>query len=184
MDHGQQRQFEVQPASPISNHSPDTFGHSDHRSHFGSGDFFKAVKEIPRPALVVAGLRPAVEGGILPPGRTFTSQRSSLFPPDNALPKFFPPGWKPRLYVSQDGRCYLHPRPQSGESALADADLTDFCRDVFRRHGGRKVAQPVFIHGLQPAAYLLEKFIFGRDRFEILFRPIAQIPQAALPLQH
>jgi hypothetical protein len=49
---------------------------------------------------------PAVEGGILPPGKRVRTQGRLWI--DNAQPfsKSFPPGWKPRLYVGQDGQRY------------------------------------------------------------------------------
>jgi hypothetical protein len=45
---------------------------------------------------------PAVEGGILPPGKTWPGEKLNR-PNDFLCGDTVPPGWKPRLYVSQDG---------------------------------------------------------------------------------
>ena len=56
------------------------------------------MKSVPKN--VVAGILPAVEGGILPPGSMPDFSRASKFS------RFFPPGWKPGATAGVDARRY------------------------------------------------------------------------------
>jgi hypothetical protein len=42
---------------------------------------------------------PAVEGGILPPGKIAGVTATLIFSTAGGGTTFFPPGWKPRIYV-------------------------------------------------------------------------------------
>ena len=56
---------------------------------------------------VAAGVPPAVEAGILPPGQDRLPRGNTpIFYQINSRATLFPPGGTPRLYVSQDGRHY------------------------------------------------------------------------------
>ncbi len=49
---------------------------------------------------------PAEEGGILPRGKNVHLSKRSHFITTFRVSDAVPPGWKPRLHVSQDGRRY------------------------------------------------------------------------------
>jgi hypothetical protein len=56
---------------------------------------------------VAAGVPPAVEGGILPPGKTARIGNSPTnIPQYSPRARFFPPGWKPRLHGRPEARRY------------------------------------------------------------------------------